>query len=532
MSSYPVSELVQPLLSAFSTHAVVLLNAPTGAGKSTWLPLQLLASPLIKGKILLLEPRRLAARNIAWRLAQQLGEEAGETIGYRMRSETRTSARTRLEVITEGVLTRQLQADPLLEGVALVILDEFHERSLQSDLALALLYDVQQGLREDLRILVMSATLDDSRLSQYLPDAPLLISAGRSYPVQREYRSLSPQQPQSVAIADMVCQLLRQQSGSLLLFLPGIGEIRRIQELLEERVSQDVDLCPLYGALTLEQQQKAIQPASPGRRKVVLATNIAESSLTIEGVRLVVDSSLERETRFDLRSGLTRLVTQRISKAAMTQRAGRAGREEAGTCWHLLAKEQADRATEQSEAEILHSDLSPLLLELLQWGCNDSSTLLWLDPPPAAALSAARRLLHTLGALQDNGQLNAQGRQMAALGTDPRLAALLLEGIRQGPEALATAALLTAIIEEPPRSGDSDLIGWLQHPSSAWKRRAAQLVKRSGQRAGSIDTARAPLLLAGAFADRIARSRGAQGRFQLANGIGAWLDEEQSLSHH
>jgi len=326
VSSLPVAAVLPELLAALRHAPHVLLNAPTGAGKSTWLPLQILKEGDISGKIILLEPRRLAARNVAQRLAELLGEKPGETVGYRMRAETCVGATTRLEVVTEGILTRMLQNDPELNGVGLVILDEFHERSLQADLALALLLDVQQGLREDLKLLIMSATLDNERLRQILPNAPVISSEGRAFPVERRYQTLPAHQRFDEAVAIATAELLRHESGSLLLFLPGVGEIQRVQEKLTARVGSDVVLCPLYGALSLNEQRKAILPPPVGQRKVVLATNIAETSLTIEGIRLVVDTAQERVASFDPRTGLTKLVTQRISQASMTQRAGRAGR--------------------------------------------------------------------------------------------------------------------------------------------------------------------------------------------------------------
>ncbi len=354
--------------------------------------------------------------------------------------------RTRLEVVTEGVLTRMIQRDPELRGVGLVILDEFHERSLQADLALALLLDIQQGLRDDLRLLIMSATLDNDRLCQRLPDAPTIVSEGRAFPVERRYQPLAAHLRFDEAVAMATAELLRNENGSLLLFLPGVGEIQRVHEHLASRVGSDVLLCPLYGALSLEAQRKAIVPAPAGMRKVVLATNIAETSLTIEGIRLVVDSAQERVARFDARTGLTRLVTQRISQASMTQRAGRAGRLAPGICLHLLAKEQAERAAAQSDPEILHSDLSGLLMEVLQWGCHDPASLFWLDRPPEVNLQAARRLLLMLGALEGE-RLSARGRKMAAMGNDPRLAAMLVNA-GEGDSA-ATAAMLAAILEDP-----------------------------------------------------------------------------------
>lgn len=529
MSPLPVAAVLPELLNALQQAPQVLLNAPTGAGKSTWLPLQILASGQIEGRIILLEPRRLAARNVAQRLAELLDEKPGATVGYRMRTETCVGTQTRLEVVTEGILTRMIQHDPELSGVGLVILDEFHERSLQADLALALLLDVQQGLRDDLKLLIMSATLDNDRLQQLLPEAPTISSEGRAFPVEKRFQALAAHQRFDEAVAIAAAELLRHEQGSMLLFLPGVGEIQRVQAQLAERVADNVVLCPLYGALPLSEQRKAILPAAPGQRKVVLATNIAETSLTIEGIRLVVDSAQERVASFDARTGLTRLVTQRISQASMTQRAGRAGRLEPGICLHLIGKEQAERAAAQSEAEILHSDLSALLMELLQWGCRDPAQLSWLDLPPAANLAAARRLLTALSALEGEG-LSALGRKMASIGNDPRLAAILTAA--NDPDDAATAAKLVAILEEPPRGGSGDLAAAFSRQQPNWQQRAQQLLKRLASRGGHPDAQRLAALLAPAFADRIARRRGQEGRYQLANGMGAMLDADDALGRH
>ncbi|EMF5695105.1 ATP-dependent helicase HrpB [Enterobacter roggenkampii] len=529
MSSLPVAVVLPDLLAALRHSPQVLLNAPTGAGKSTWLPLQILKEGNISGKIILLEPRRLAARNVAQRLAELLNEKPGETVGYRMRAETCVGPTTRLEVVTEGILTRMLQNDPELTGVGLVILDEFHERSLQADLALALLLDVQQGLRDDLRLLIMSATLDNARLRQALPDAPVISSEGRAFPVERRYQPLPSHQRFDEAVAIATAELLRQEPGSLLLFLPGVGEIQRVQEQLSSRVGGDVLLCPLYGALSLQEQRKAILPAPVGQRKVVLATNIAETSLTIEGIRLVVDSAQERVASFDPRTGLTKLLTQRISQASMVQRAGRAGRLEPGICLHLTSAEQAERAAQQSTPEILQSDLSGLVMDLLQWGCPDPGQLTWLDSPPAVNLTAARNLLTQLGALEGE-RLTVRGQKMAALGNDPRLAAMLVAA--QGEDEIATAAKLAAILEEPPRGGSSDLGQAFSRNQGNWQQRAQQLCKRLNSRGGVPDSESISRLLAQAFPDRIARRRGLDGRYQLANGIGAMLDSDDALTRH
>ncbi|EIV2908443.1 ATP-dependent helicase HrpB [Citrobacter braakii] len=529
MTSLPVAAVVPELLTALDASSQVLLTAPTGAGKSTWLPLRLLEHRGIKGRIILLEPRRLAARNVAQRLAELLNEKPGETVGYRMRAQSCVGPQTRLEVVTEGVLTRMIQRDPELTGVGLVILDEFHERSLQADLALALLLDVQQGLRDDLKLLIMSATLDNGRLQQMLPDAPTIVSEGRAFPVDRRYQPLAAHLRFAEAVAIATAELLRHESGSLLLFLPGVGEIQRVQEQLATRVGSDVLLCPLYGALTLAEQRQAILPAPQGKRKVVLATNIAETSLTIEGIRLVVDSAQERVARYDARTGLTRLITQRISQASMTQRAGRAGRLEPGICLHLLAKEQAERAAAQGEPEILQSDLSGLLMELLQWGCTDPEQLNWLDTPPAINLQAAKRLLQMLGALEGD-RLSATGQKMATLGNDPRLAAMLVSA--NNDNEAATAVKLAAILEEPPRGGSTDLAVAFSRNQPAWQQRSQQLLKRLNVRSGQPDSALLPSLLAQAFADRIARRRGQEGRYQLANGMGAMLDADDASGRH
>lgn len=529
MTSLPVAAVVPELLTALDASSQVLLTAPTGAGKSTWLPLRLLEHRGIKGRIILLEPRRLAARNVAQRLAELLNEKPGETVGYRMRAQSCVGPLTRLEVVTEGVLTRMIQRDPELTGVGLVILDEFHERSLQADLALALLLDVQQGLRDDLKLLIMSATLDNGRLQQMLPDAPTIVSEGRAFPVDRRYQPLAAHLRFAEAVAVATAELLRHESGSLLLFLPGVGEIQRVQEQLATRVGSDVLLCPLYGALTLAEQRQAILPAPQGKRKVVLATNIAETSLTIEGIRLVVDSAQERVARYDARTGLTRLITQRISQASMTQRAGRAGRLEPGICLHLLAKEQAERAAAQGEPEILQSDLSGLLMELLQWGCTDPEQLNWLDTPPAINLQAAKRLLQMLGALEGD-RLSATGRKMATLGNAPRLAAMLVSA--NNDNEAATAAKLAAILEEPPRGGSTDLAVAFSRNQPAWQQRSQQLLKRLNVRSGQPDSALLPSLLAQAFADRIARRRGQEGRYQLANGMGAMLDADDASGRY
>lgn len=530
MSLFPVAAVLDEIIDALHRSPQAILNAPTGAGKSTWLPLQLLERMALSGKIILLEPRRLAARNVAARLAQQLGEPIGRRVGYRMRGDSCVSGQTQLEVVTEGILTRMLQQDAELAGVSLVILDEFHERSLHTDLALTLLLDVQNGLRDDLKLLVMSATLDNAQLSGLLPDAPQISTQGRSFPVTRHYHPLSPHARFEQEVSNVVLSILCQETGSLLLFLPGVNEIQRVATLLLQSVDTRVDICPLYGTLSMAEQQRAIEPASDGRRKVVLATNIAQTSLTIEGIRLVVDTALARVSQFDVRNGFTRLVTQRASQAAMTQRAGRAGRLQAGICWHLISREQAERAAEQTAPEILHSDLSALYLELLLWGCQDSSQLCWLDKPPQPALIVAKKLLWQLGAVDEQGRLSEMGRAMGRVGCEPRLAAMLCAAKQHSANALATAALLTAIIEQPPRQGQSDLRHALYHPQDHWRRRATQLMNRLGLSTGVVCVDNAAYWLAQAYPDRIASRRKNAARYLLSNGMGAALSPDDALA--
>lgn len=529
----PIFDVSHSLLTALKQSPQVLLHAPTGAGKSTVLPLLILESGIIKGRIIMLEPRRIAARSVATRLAQQLNEEVGKTVGLRMRSESRVSADTRVEVVTEGVLTRMLQNDPMLEGIGLVILDEFHERNLQADLGLALLLDSQNALRDDLKILLMSATLDDQGIRHLFSDAPVITSQGRAYPVTRHFNPINTHNPFHKEVANAVWRLLQQESGSLL-FLPGVGEIERTLNELAQKVSEDILLCPMYGALSIKEQQHAILPAPEGQRKVVLATNIAETSLTIEGIRLVVDSGFERVGVFNPRTGLTKLVKQRISQASMIQRAGRAGRLEAGVCWHLFSQEQAQRAAQFSQAEILHSDLSSLWLSLLQWGCHDVNQLQWLDMPPQPAIAAAKDVLTQLGAIDCQGQLTSVGRGMAASGSSVRTAAVLFKAQKsKNRDVIQLAALLVAILEEPPRQGRCDIRHYIERPTDNWCRRASLL---SGQKVtafmGSADSLMSewlPTLLVSGFADRIAKCRDNQSRFQLASGLGASLDESDSL---
>ena len=397
----PIHDVLEPLKAALRASPCAVLTAPPGAGKTTVVPLALLDEPWVgQGKIIVLEPRRLAARAAAERMAKTLGERAGETVGFRVRLQSKVSAKTRIEVVTEGVFTRMILDDPGLEGVAAVLFDEFHERSLDADLGLALARDSQGLLRDDLRLLVMSATLDGARVAALLGDAPVIESQGRMFPVDTRHMGRDPRLPLEEQIARLVLRVLAEESGSLLVFLPGQGEIRRVERHLAERLRDpSVDIAPLYGALDPGRQDRAIAPPPPGRRKVVLATSIAETSLTIQGVRVVIDGGLARVPRFDPSSGLTRLATVRVSRAAADQRRGRAGRTEPGVCWRLWDEAETRALPAFERPEILEADLSGIALDLARWGARDTSGLAFLDAPPAAAFAEARALLHRLQAL-------------------------------------------------------------------------------------------------------------------------------------
>ncbi len=444
----PIEPVLPELRTVLRDANALVLQAPPGAGKTTRVPLALLDEPWLAGQsILLLEPRRLAARAAAGRMAAQLGEPVGATVGYRIRFEKQISRQTRIEVLTEGLLTRRLQRDPALEGVGLVIFDEFHERSLHADLALALCLDSQRGLRDDLRLLVMSATLDGMAVAKLLDNAPIIVSEGRAWPVARHYLLRDSDRLDLNVVIRTVLTALAQHGGDILVFLPGGGEIRQAQRRLEaEPACAGLALVPLYGDLPGEAQQRAIQPDLVGRRKVVLATPIAETSLTIEGVSVVVDSGWTRMPRFDPRSSLTRLDTVRISMDAAEQRAGRAGRLGPGTCYRLWSEAAQSRLPRRRSPEILEADLAPLALELAQWGINDPAKLAWLDPPPAGAQARARTLLTELEALDEQGRITPTGQALADLLTHPRLAHLLRCGAAFGQGALS--ADLAALLEE------------------------------------------------------------------------------------
>ncbi|EVU18590.1 ATP-dependent helicase HrpB [Vibrio parahaemolyticus V-223/04] len=477
----------------------------------------------------MLEPRRLAARNIARYLAEQLGEQVGQRVGYRVRGETKVSASTQLEIVTEGVMTRMIQNDPELDGVDLLIFDEFHERSIHADTALALSLEVQEALRDDLKLVVMSATLDQEALQSLLPEACYIESEGRSFAVETRYAPLTANDHLSTVMAKNIESLMNKESGSLLAFLPGVAAIKQVQERLSH-LPDDVEVCPLYGQLSFTEQQKAISPAEKGKRKVVLATNIAETSLTIEGIRLVVDSGLERVARFDLKNGLTRLEQTRIAQSSAIQRAGRAGRIEEGICVRLYSESQLKQQPQVPQPEILHSDLASLVMELAFWGTTDIHELKWLDIPSAAALRQAKQLLFSLGLITEQGQLTAEGKQAHDLGVEPRAAAMLIKSQSHSDKMVNVALAAVALIEEPERNVTNiahSLHRWLSgsHPKKTL------LLKRAQSLAHKLDTTFSlrevdedalPLVLSLAFPDRIAQQRANQfGRFALANGHGA-----------
>ncbi|MDR3469179.1 MAG: ATP-dependent helicase HrpB [Xanthobacteraceae bacterium] len=539
-SPLPIDAALPDLLATLEARSCAVLVAPPGAGKTTRVPLALLDAAFIGDrKIIVLEPRRVAARASAERMARTLGESVGETVGYRVRFGTKVSRRTRIEVVTEGIFTRQILDDPELTGIAAVLFDEFHERSLDADLGLALARDAQQGLRDDLRLLVMSATLDGARVAKLLGEAPVISSEGRAFAVETRYVGRKTDMPIERQMADTIATALRADPGSVLAFLPGAAEIRRAASLLSERVHDPaVEIVSLFGALDAATQDRAIAPAPPGRRKVVLATSIAETSLTIEGVRIVVDCGLSRVPRYEPDIGLTRLETVRASRAAVDQRRGRAGRTEPGVCYRLWDEPQTASLEAYTRPEILSSDLSSLLLDLASWGVADPSQLAFLDPPPAPALSEARTLLEELDALDADGRITAEGKSLRALALPPRLARMIVDSVRQG--AGHEAALCAAVLTERGLGGDSvDLEARLDNlrrdrsPRGASARQMAERwvaqVKAAGAKPAEDGALSTGLILALAFPDRVARNRG-NGSFLLANGRGAMIDPTAALS--
>lgn len=533
----PIDAALPGLIAALASNNAAVLVAPPGAGKTTRVPLVLIDESWAEDKkILVLEPRRLAARAAAARMAATLNEQVGDTVGLRVRFGSKISKRTRIEVVTEGVFTRLVLDDPSLEGIAAVLFDEFHERSLDADLGLALARDAQQGLREDLKLLVMSATLDGARVAALLGRGPVVESEGRAYPVETRYLGRDTRARIENQVADAVERALRAESGSALVFLPGAGEIRRTEMLLKERVRDaNVDIVALYGALDMREQDKAISPAPAGRRKVVLATSIAETSLTIEGVRVVIDSGLSRVPRYEPDVGITRLETVRVSRAAADQRRGRAGRTEPGVCYRLWDEPQTGSLEAYTRPEILSADLSSFVLDLAQWGAADPGKLAFLDQPPSAALSEAKALLTELNAIDAQGRITEEGRKLRQLPLPPRLARMVVDAAAEGAGELA--ATIAVLVTERGLGGDDVN---LEHRIDQFRRDrskraddARAMVKRWADIAGGRGQGdlSAGAVLALAYPDRVAKSRGGgSGAFLLANGRGGNVDAASSLA--
>jgi ATP-dependent helicase HrpB len=555
-TALPVADALPALGAALAGPGAAVLQAPPGAGKTTLVPLALLDAAWLGGsRIVMLEPRRLAARAAARRMADMLGETVGETVGYRTRLDTRIGPKTRIEVVTEGILLRLIQDDPSLDGIGLVIFDEFHERNLDGDLGLALALETRRHLREELRLLIMSATLDGERVARLIGEVPVITSAGQSFPVAVRYLGRPTPDRLDTAIAAAIRRALAEEEGSLLVFLPGGAEIRRVERLVGEFAQlPEIVVAPLYGDLPQAAQDEAIRPAPAGRRKLVLATPIAETSLTIEGIRVVIDSGLARAPRFDPASGMTRLDTVRISQASAEQRRGRAGRLASGVCFRLWSEAEQGQLRPFAASEILEADLAPLALELARWGTPDPAALAWLDPPPAAAFAQAVELLRELGAFDRAGRITAHGRAMARLGLHPRLAHMALIARQQGQGRLAAeiAALLGErdIVKAAPGHRDADLrlrIELLRErgqarqlpPGLSLERGAAERVRQAArllQRQLGLGEDEAPppsaagRVLAQAYPDRIAQRRpGALGQFHLSNGRGAELPPTDPL---
>ena len=553
----PVESVLDEVKNALAEASCAVLQAPPGAGKTTRIPPALMKAPWLSGRrIVMLEPRRLAARAAAFRMASGFGEPAGNTVGYRIRMDSKVGADTRIEVVTEGILTRMIQADPVLSGVGLVIFDEFHERHLTSDLGLVLCLDLQEAFRPDLRLLVMSATLDAAKTSELLGAAPVISCSGRLFSVDTRYRAVGRDGPDDRSVAEAVVSASRTEKGGILVFLPGAPEIRRVAARLSRASLEDQwEVYSLYGELGREGQERAILPAGPGRRKIVLATNIAETSLTIEGIGVVVDAGWVRVPRFDPRTGMTRLVTLPVSRESADQRRGRAGRTGPGVCIRLWPEVLHASLPAHRTPEILEADLVPLALELALWGLSDPGKLAWLDPPPESKFRQAQGLLQELGAVDKQGRITGEGRTMAGLGIHPRLGRMVLEGRREGIGK--TACLLAAILEDrdflsfQAKSRESDVrlrldilaamsAGRPMPPGTAAVnqvrcRRILKWAERLGRRLsgkpGKLRPERAGRLLAWAYPDRIAMARTGQiGRFLLSDGGGAHLSSIEPMS--
>lgn len=542
----PVADVVDDILAALVAQNDVLLCAPTGAGKSTWLPLQLLKSPaLATWRIIMLEPRRIAAKSVASYLAKQLNEPVGQTVGYRIRQEHRVSAQTRLEVVTEGVLTRMLQADPELSDYQLVIFDECHERSIHADLAFALCLDMRAALRDDLQLMLMSATADISAYQSQLPDAVHIASEGRAYPVDIYYR---PQTKQGwlVGMVAVIAEAINwTEQGSALVFLPGAGEIQRLQaELTQDSRFAAFEILPLHGGLPFAQQTQALTP--PTTRRITLATNVAETSLTLPDITIVIDGGRERMVKFQLKNSIDQLITRRVSKASARQRAGRAGRLSAGCCYRLWSENEQYGLSEQLQPEIERSDVSALVMECAAWGVTEPEQLNWLTPPPHTAWQQAKQLLVALGILSETGQLREAGHKAQALGCSPRLGAMLLAVQSHSPDVVAVNCLVAALLGEadPLKQRDNiDLqarIDWLQHsPHHPIAKRINEQARRwyrvlSSEPWPHTIAAVSAYWLSYAYPDRIGiKRKGEQGRYHLSSGFGVEMGEDAApLGEH
>lgn len=562
----PIDAVLGDLRHALAGHGAAVLVAPPGAGKTTRVPLALLDEPWLAGsRILVLEPRRIAARAAAERMARTLGERVGETVGLRARLSSRVGPKSRIEFVTEGVFTRMILDDPGLDGVGAVLFDEFHERSLDADLGLALALDCRGALRPDLRLVPMSATLDAARVADLLGSPPVIVSEGRAYPVETRYLGRDTSRRIEDQMTAAIAKALAEETGSVLAFLPGQGEIRRVAERLQERIAgRGITLALLYGGLDAQEQDRAIEPVPQGRRKVVLATSIAETSITIEGVRVVVDCGLARVPRYEPNAGVTRLETVRVSRASADQRRGRAGRTGPGVCYRLWDEPQTQSLLAFAEPEIRAADLSGLLLDCAEWGVTDPLRLAWLDPPPLAALDAARGELAALGALDIEGRITPSGRRLHALPLPPRLAHMVVVAAGFGT-AREAAEIVAILVERGLGGNDTDITHRLDAFRRDRSRRAAEM-RRLAQGWSRMATARReppspmragaggnrigqgpaipatpalphdeggdsiPALLALAYPDRIAKARGAPGQFLLANGRGANLDATDALA--
>ncbi|SFK54668.1 ATP-dependent helicase HrpB [Methylocapsa palsarum] len=537
----PIDAVLSEIAGSLARGSRAVLVAPPGAGKTTRVPLALLDEDwAAERKIILLEPRRIAARAAAERMAGALHERVGETVGLRMRAQSLTGPKTRLEVVTEGVFARMILDDPALEGVAAVIFDEFHERSLDADLGLALALDAASALREDLRVMVMSATLDGARVAGLLGDAPVIVSEGRAFAVETRYLGRNPDERIEAAAVAAALRAVREEHGSILVFLPGQGEINRAAVLLAERLDPArIEIAPLYSAIDRAAQDRAIAPVKAPMRKIVLATSIAETSLTIEGVRIVVDCGLARAPRYEPDRGLTRLETVRVSRAGADQRRGRAGRTEPGVCYRLWEEAANGALDAYSVPEIMAADLSGLVLDLASWGVRDALSLQWLDPPPTPALKEARALLHEIGAIDAAGALTQEGKAIAGLALPPRLGRMIVAAARDG-EAHAAAEVATLLTERGLGGDSPDLAARLERfardrsPRAGDARKLARaFARRAGGKAdtsGSGSGAACGRFLAAAFPDRIARARGKPGEFLMANGRAASLEPHEALA--